>query len=220
MRLTVLVAAASSAVALVGVAGAANASATIDLIWAGSGTATTSIVATSSSITLQVILTAGLGGSQGASVSVDYGAALGKLVVIGFASTPSDPETGDNLLPFAFQMPINTGSRIENISSFSSPPDMGTGLAAGKIAAGKSHQLGTVTFHKSALLIGTFEFRSDADGAGNGVLDLAGNLITAETTFNSAFLINIPEPGGLELLGSGIAVLALLYRRRRHSVER
>ncbi len=215
MRSTVFAAAVGSVVALVGFAGAANASATIDLIWADTGTNEITDVNSSSAITLQVILTAGPNGSRGAEVSVDYGAALGKLVVIGFASTPSDPETGDNLLPLAFQMPINTGSRIENISSFSSPPDMGTGLAASQ-----SHQLGTVTFHKSALLIGTFEFRSDADGAGNGVLDLAGNLITAETTFNSAFLINIPEPGGLELLGSGIAVLAFLYRRHRHSVER
>ena len=207
MKLTVFVAAASSAVALVGFAGAANASATIDLIWADTGTDTISIVATSSSITLQVILTAGDGGSQGASVSVDYSAALGKLTVFGFASTPGGE------LPLAFETPINTGSRVENINSFSSPPLFGTGLLAGQ-----SHQLGTVTFHKSALLIRTFELRSGVFGASDGVLDLAGNLVTA--TFNSASLINIPEPGGLELLGSGIAVLAFLYRRHRHSVER
>ena len=220
MRSTVFSAAAGSVAALVGFAGAANASATIDLIWADTGTnMISSVISSSSSITLQVILTAGpdgsqgAGGSQGASVSVDYGAALGKLVVIGFASTPS--EGFDSQLPFAFETPINIGSRIENISSLSSPPDMGTGLAAGE-----SWMLGTVTFHKSALLIGTFEIQSDADGAGDGVLDLAGNLITAETTFNPASLNNIPEPGGLTLLGSGIAVLALLYRRRRHSVER
>jgi hypothetical protein len=194
----------------VGFAGAANASATIDLIWAGSGTATTSIVATSSSITLQVILTAGDVGSQGAVVSVAYSGALGKLVVIGFASTPGGE------LPLAFETPTNTGSRIENISSLSSPPDLGTGLEE----ADDSWMLGTVTFHKSALLIGTFEIQSDANGASDGVLDLDGNLITATTIFNSAFLINIPEPGGLELLGSGIAVLAFLCRRHRHSVER
>ena len=211
MKLTVFVAAASSAVALVGFAGAANASATIDLIWADTGTDTISNVSTSSSITLQVILTAGPKGSLGAAVSVDYSAALGKLTVIGFASTPGGE------LPLAFETPTNTGSRIENINSFSSPPLFGTGLL---VDQGQSHQLGTVTFHKSALLIDTFEITVDVNGASDGVLDLAGNLITDPDIFNSAFLINIPEPGGLELLGSGIAVLAFLYRRRRHSVER
>ncbi len=209
MRWTGFAAAVGSAVALVGFAGAANASATIDLIWADTGTNEIGGVNSSSAITLQVILTAGPGGSAGGAVSVEYSAALGKLVVRGYASTPG------GALPFGFGTTINTGSRIENINSTAFPPSFGTGLLAGQ-----SHQLGTVTFHKSALLIGTFEIQSDANGASDGVLDLAGNLITDTTIFNSAFLINIPEPGGLELLGSGIAVLALLYRRRRHSVER
>ena len=33
-------------------------------------------------------------------------------------------------------------------------------------------------------------------------------------------IIVVPEPGGLAALGSGIAMLALLHRRRRHSAER
>ena len=203
MRSTVFAATVGSAVALVGFAGAANASATVDLIWAGSGTATTSIVATSSIITLQVILTAGPNGSQGAGVSVDYGATVGKLVVLGYASTPSDA------LPLTFGTTIDTGSRIENINSASFPPISGLGLSAGQ-----SHQLGTVTFVNGVLVAGTFELRSDANGSTDDVLDLAGNTITATTTFNSAFLINIPEPGGLALLGSGLAMLALLRRGR------
>ena len=32
--------------------------------------------------------------------------------------------------------------------------------------------------------------------------------------------IELPEPSALTALGSGIAMLALLYRRRRHSVQR
>ncbi|MCH7644319.1 MAG: hypothetical protein IH974_05730, partial [Myxococcales bacterium] len=117
MRLTVLAAAAvGSAVALVGFAGAANASATVDLIWAKNGTDQISAVNLSSAITLQVILTAGPNGSYGAGVSVDYNATAGKLVVLGFSSTPSDPE-GDNLLPLQLGEPIDTGTRIENINS-------------------------------------------------------------------------------------------------------
>ncbi len=114
MRSTVF-AAVGSAVALVGFAGAANASATIDLIWATSGRDTTSNVNVSSAITLQVILTAGPGGSVGAGVSVDYSAALAKLTVLGYASTPS--VGNDSPLPLTLGTTINTGSRIENISA-------------------------------------------------------------------------------------------------------
>ncbi len=102
---------------------------------------------------------------------------------LGYASTPS--ERGDGPLPLPLGDPIDTGSRIENINSFSFPPFFGTGLSAGQ-----SHQLGTVTFHKSVLLDGIFEIRSDADGPFDGVVGFDLNLITATTTFNSAFLIN------------------------------
>ena len=182
MRLSEFAAAVGSAVALVGFAGAANASATIDLIWADTGTDRITNVNTSSAITLQVILTGGPNGSRGARVSVDYGAALGTLSVLGFASTPGGPLT---LTGFP---PIDTGSRVEGIIAFALPPMLGTGLAAGQ-----SHQLGTVTFHKSAFLIGTFEIRSDANSEGDGVLDFGGGDITATTTFNSALLINLAD---------------------------
>ncbi len=111
MRSTGFVAAVGSAVALVGFAGAANASATIDLIWADTDTDTISGVATSSAITLKVILTAGPGGAMGAQVTVDYSAALAKLTVLGYATTTSDA------LPIQLGSPSNTGSRIENISA-------------------------------------------------------------------------------------------------------
>ncbi len=50
----------------------------------------------------------------------------------------------------------------------------------------------------------------------------------AETVFSACFVgyhirdntIELPEPDALTALGSGIAMLTLLYRRRRHSVER
>ncbi len=161
-----------------GLAGAANASATIDLIWADTGTDTITNANSSSAITLQVILTAGPNGSAGAGVSVDYSEALGTLTVIGFAATPGDA------LPIGLGTTTDTGTRIEQIISVA----LGAGLAAGQ-----SHQLGTVTFHKSVLLNGTFEIRSDANGPTDGVLDFDGNDITATTTFNSAFLTNNSE---------------------------
>ena len=204
MRSTVFAAAVGSVVALVGFAGAANASATIDLIWAGSGTATTSILATSSNITLQVILTAGPDGSAGAGISVDYSAAVGTLSVIGYASTSGGG------LPLTIGLTTDTGSRINNINSLALIP---LGLGTG-ITDGQSHQLGTVTFHTDALVIGMFEIRVDTNGPTDGVLNLAGDEIQATSTFNSAFLIIIPEPGGLELLGLGLAMLALPRRRR------
>ncbi len=189
MRLTVFAAAVGSAAALVGFAGAANASATIDLIWARTGTDVISLANTSSAITLQVILTAGPNGSIGAGVSVDYSAALAKLTVLEFASTPS--VGNDSPLPVMAGTTINTGSRIENINSVAIPtfPGFGTGLLAGQ-----SHQLGTVTFQTSEPLNGIFAIRSDANGPGDAVLDFEGNDITATTTFNSAFLSSCLEP--------------------------
>ena len=185
MRSTVFAAAVASAVALVGFAGAANASATIDLIWADTGTNQISNVNTSSRITLQVILTAGPAGSMGAGVSVDYSAALGTLAVLGYANTPSEGDASP--LPFTFGTTIHTGSRIEPINSVAFPAaGIGTGLSAGQ-----SHQLGTVTFHKSLFLNGVFEIRSDADILVDDILDIDGNVITATTTFNSAFLANV-----------------------------
>jgi len=176
MRLTGFVAAAlGSAVALVGFVGAAHASATIDLIWADTGTNEIRGVNSSSQITLQVILTAGPNGSQGAGVSIDYSGVLSALEVIGYRSTP----TGS--LPFQLGSTTDTRTRVQNINSAALPPYIGTGLAAGQ-----SHQLGTVTFHKSVAFGDVLEIRSDANGPTDGVLDLDGNDITATTTFNSA----------------------------------
>jgi hypothetical protein len=173
----VIAAALGSAVALVGFANPAHASATIDLIWADTGTNQLGSVSSSAAITLRVILTAGPNGSQGATVSVDYSEALSALSVLEYVSTPSGP------LPLLVSAMTDTGSRIENFNSASSPPFVGTGLVAGQ-----SHQLGTVTFHKNEIADGRWEIRSDANSSRDFVLDLDGNDITATTTFNSAFL--------------------------------
>jgi hypothetical protein len=173
----------TGAAALVGIAGVANASATIDLIWADTGTNQISSVSVSDNIQLNVILTAGPNGSLGADVGVDYSGVLGRLVVIDFMNTPS------SALPLTFAAPIDTGDRIERFNSAALPPASGIGLAAGASA-----QLGTVTFHQVALIHGVLTIQSDANGPTAGVLDFGGNLITATTTFNSAYLVGSGDP--------------------------
>ncbi len=169
---------------LVGFAGAAHASATIDLIWADTGTNEIRDVNSSSAVALQVILTAGSRGLQGAGVSVDYSEAVGVLGVIGYTNTPGGP------LPLELGSITDTGTRIQNINSTAFPPFIGSGLAAGQ-----SWQLGTVTFHKNAFFNGVREIRSDANGPTDGILDLEGAIIAIETVeFNSAFLYDDSVP--------------------------
>jgi hypothetical protein len=193
-----------SAVALVGFAGTASASATIDLFWTANGTDTIADLTSSSSVQLSVVLTSGDAGSQGAGVSVDYSGVSG-LTTISFLSTPSGP------LPIALGSTTDTGSRIQNVNSGALPPYVGTGLTA----AGQTHQLGTVMFHAGDLLNGTLEITSDANGPTDGVLNLAGGDITATTTFNSAFIVNVPEPGAISLLVMGLGGMMLAGRGRR-----
>jgi len=197
-----------SAVALVGFAGAAGASATIDLIWNDTGVDTIGPgVPDTSAIQLNVILTAGPLGSQGAGVSVDYSQVAG-LSVVAFSNTPC---VNPCSLPSTLGPANDTGSRVENINSAAIIfLGLGTGLSEGQ-----SHQLGTVTFNKSGVGSGTFEITSDADGPSDGVLDLAGNDITSTTTFNSAFLINVPEPGAVSMLIMGLGGMLLAGRGRR-----
>jgi len=152
--------------------------ATIDLIWERTGTSSLSDVALSSAVVLDVVLTAGPGGSIGAGVSVDYGQAAATLDVTDFASTPGDA------LPIMLGATTDTGSRVENINSVGLSVNPGNGLANGE-----SHVLGTITFHRARLIGGEFEIRVSASSGTDGVLDLVGNLITAETVFNSAYLV-------------------------------
>ena len=166
----------ASLTTLVGFADVVRASATIDLIWADTGNDTIYSARSSSEITLQVILTAGPAGSQGAGVSVDYGS-VSDLSVLGYMSTPGGP------LPLSLGTTTDTGTRVENVNSASLPPYLGTGLTAGQ-----SHQLGTVMFHVGFLGNFSFEISSDVDGPTDDVLDLDGSVISSTTTFNSAFI--------------------------------
>jgi hypothetical protein len=116
-------------------------------------------------------------------------------------------------LPFHLGTTTNQPPYIDNINSFGSPI-LGSGIGLPPAATA---YLGTVTFHNDVLVNGTLEIIVGTDGPGGSddVLDGVGNSITGTTTFNSAYIV--PEPNALTALGSGIAMLALLHRRRLHS---
>jgi PEP-CTERM motif len=223
-------AALGSVVALAGFAGAANASATIDLIWIdvsdtnlmgnpkcllptrrdcpSLGT-TLSTVVNTDNISLAVIFTPGPLDSIGVGVSVDYSEVLGQLGVIKFQSLITT-------LPKAY-LPLLIGSVtdqspfIDNIGAVASPP---TGSGIG-LPSGVSAYIGTVSFHKDATINGTFEIAVGTTGNTDGVLDGNGVAITNTSTFNSAFLVNVPEPGALSLLVMGVGGMLLAGRGRR-----
>jgi hypothetical protein len=233
-------AAVGSVVALAGFAGAADASATIDLIWIDlSGTdaagdpiclepvnrncppdprspdngVTISSLAVSDYITMAVIVTAGSGGVVGAGASVDYSSALQVIRAVDFRRfTTVSPD----LLTGHFGPTVNTPPFIDNINAVAVPY---TGSGSG-VPANQSAYLGTVSFEMDQLVVGTYEITIGAFGPGgmDGIGDLAYLNVTSTTTFNSAF-ITIPEPSALPALGSGIAMVALLYSRRRYSNE-
>jgi len=213
-----------SVVALVGFASTANASATVDLQWIDNAEAvnctkatqrnctllgtTMNNVAVSDNITLLVLLTAGPNGSIGAGVSVNYAEMEVGLNVDRFRRFNTKPTLPSFLGVISDQPPY-----INNVNA-AAAPSLGNGIG---LPAGGSAYLGTVSFVKDTLVNGTFEIMVGTDGPGNTdqVLDGAGNTITSTTTFNSAYLVNVPEPGALSLLVLGVGGMLLAGRGRR-----
>jgi len=213
-----------SVVALVGFASTANASATVDLVWIDNSTvadctkssnrncvslgSTLSNVAVSDNITLLVLLTAGDGGSIGAGVSMDYTPLVTGFTVDRFRRFNTKPYLPGPLGSITNQPPF-----IDNINAAASPAT-GAGIGLG---SGGSAYLGTVSFVKDLLVNGTFEIGIGVNGPGgtDDVLDGAGSVISDTTTFNSAFLVNVPEPGALSLLVMGVGGMLLAGRGRR-----
>jgi hypothetical protein len=156
-----------------------------------------------------VLITAGPGGILGAGVSVDYSAALPKYSVVSFRRFNTKP-----FLPTSLGVDSNMPPFIDNINAASVPfLSQGVGLPAGATA-----YLGTVTFHKDAVISGTSEFAVGTFGPGgtDAVLRLTDSAnISATTTFNSAFAVNVPEPGALSLLVMGLGGMLLAGRGRR-----
>ena len=225
-----------SLVALVGLAGVASASSTVDLIWidiSNTNTAgvpictfpanrncpvdprspdsgvTISSILTSDTIALAVVLTAGPLGSNGGGVSVDYNDAIPKLSVTSFRSlTTTKPKA---YLPSQLGTTTDRQGFIDNVNAACCGPLAGIGLPAGGTA-----YLGTIQFHKDILQSGTFEIAVGVNGPGgtDGIANGDNVLVSATSTFNSAFLVNAPEPGALSLLVMGLGGMLLAGRGR------
>jgi hypothetical protein len=214
-----------SVVALAGFAGTANASATVDLIWiditspAGCmlpanrncdrlGT-TLSNVAVTDNVTLLVLLTAGPLGSWGGGVSVNYGDTIAGYSVTNFSSKLTKKPL--QYLPLFVGTTTDQPPYIDNVNAAAQPAlSLGLGLPA----SGSAY-LGTVVFHKDLVVNGTFEITVGTDGPGNtdGILNGLGG--DATPTLNSAYLVNVPEPGALSLLVMGVGGMLLAGRGRR-----
>jgi hypothetical protein len=223
-----------SLVALAGFAGTANASATVDLIWIDVSTvdtagnpiclkaakrncpqlgSTITSVASSDSIALLVQFTAGPGGLVGGGVSVDYslmtGAGTPDMSVTGFQSfTTTKPGA---YFPQNLGVTSVIGTFVDNINS-SASPFLGFGLG---LPAGATAYIGTVTFHETNLVNGTFDVTVGATGPTDGLGNLGYVDITAASTFNNAAVINVPEPGALSLLVMGLGGMLLAGRGRK-----
>jgi hypothetical protein len=213
-------------VALAGFAGVANASATLDLIWIDVTDSTCTdadrrdcpeigsdiyTVYSSDDITLKVMVTAGPGGYIGGQMSVDYSDTLPKLSVIGFrrllTKFPEYYLPGD----FSNNGLNDTGTRIETMQT-TAVPLAGNGIG---LPAFQTAYVGTVAFHKDALVNGTFEISVDTLGTGDGLGNLGYVDISDTSSYNSAFLVNVPEPGALSLLVMGLGGMLLAGRGRR-----
>jgi hypothetical protein len=190
-------------VALVGFAGAANASATVNLIWQGSGTDTIENVAVGSNITYDVVITAGPGGVSNAGWTLDYSDALAASAIslVAFSCTADG-----TFFQFCLSQGIDTGSQIQSMG--------GASFAAG-LTDGNSVALGTATFQKIANPDGTFVFPVGIFVSTDGFFNSAGQDISDTTSFNPAFLVNVPEPGAISMLAMGLGGMLLAGRGRR-----
>jgi hypothetical protein len=189
-------------------------------------------VAVSDNVTVGVIITAGSLGVQGAGVSVNFNDAIPMLGLTGFQRlTTTACGQGAASVPCA-RLPGKLAEPLNNFPGWittinaAALPGVGLGLPAGETA-----YLGTVSFHKDQAVNGTFEIAfpvGSVDGAlgdgkgpdgADGILALTSNPsgldITGTTTFNSAWLINVPEPGALSLLVMGVGGMLLAGRGRR-----
>jgi len=145
-------------------------------------------------------MTAGPNGSSGAGISIDYNSVVGTSSVVTFSNSSLAP------LTVHLGSTTNSGGVIHNMN------DLCFGFACG-LTNGQTYLLGTITFTglsgPGSFTITPFVDTSSTDG----VLDGFGSDISTTTTFNSAFINVVPEPGTISLLGMGLAGLYAVGRR-------
>ncbi len=198
--------------AIASFAGAANAGHTIDLLWGGVSNATS--VSSSSSVTLNVVLTnTGPMLSQGGGVTVDYSGAGSSLSVVSFQNFVGGP------LLLQLGSVTDTGTQIRNINAGAFIPFVGTGLGSGA-----TYLLGTVTFHAesgagtfpiTALITATDGF-INADGSLENPAACAGDFSIPCATST----IVVPEPETIATTLAAVAALIGVGRVRRRDRTR
>ncbi len=177
--------------AIVSFAGAANAGHTLDLLWGGVSTSTS--VSSSSSVTLNVVLTnTGPELSAGGGMTVDYSAAVGSLSVVTFRNFVGAP------MGLSLGMLTDTGTQIRNINAGALIPFVGTGLGVGA-----TYLLGTVTFHAESVG-GTFAITSAITATDGFVVFPSGATQNPPT---AAAMIVVPEPDTIATTLAAVAAL-------------
>ena len=171
---TLLVGTIAGLVALVGFAGSASASATIDLLWNGTTTVTSGILS-SSTLVLDVQLTAGALNINGYAFSLSYDPTAMSVVSTSQTSGAGNPNFGLQLGGAVVDDGVG-GLSSFNGSSFPSLPGLGTGLGAGNTIS-----VGTVTFHTLGVL-GTFAVSSGTFVPIDEISDPAANDISGTST--------------------------------------
>ena len=159
-------------------------------------------------IVLAVTLTGGARGTDGGGYSVDY-----TELAPNFTATQSNIFSTVPHFDKSIGFPAIDATAVTNINALRFT-FAGTGSG---LLAGQSAYLGTITFHEDTLENGTFEVKPfGRPGQDAFAYRDTGTQIPDELLIkNTAFVVNVPEPGALSLLVMGLGGMLLAGRGRR-----
>jgi hypothetical protein len=200
------------AVAFVSFMALGASAATVDILWQSNGTPTDSALP-SDTVTASIFLDVTAdGGSTGYGVSLQFNPA--QLQVIGGdCVSPACAGTGGTTetLPAGFFFNLDTG--VSAVNNGAGQVLTYEAAAFSAVNPGGPFLIGTVTFHVAGA--GNAVVQSGLFNAGiDGILTPSFPTGGTPTTFNSAFLTIVPEPGTAALLGLGLMGLGFAGRRR------